>query len=181
MIIAGYNQWRIEEPTQATWIQEEQWRMEEIWPGPSESVELGAGCQREVLSLDREQLLAHVCDAIAASQCILQLPDNFDDEGSMAYSEGTWQRAVEFVRSHTIWVWEHLELVVNAPNIAPGPDGSIDIHWEDNQRELLVNIPSDRGAPLRFYGDDKGEDRIKGTLSGIDSEHGLLAWLTKGK
>jgi hypothetical protein len=131
--------------------------------------------------LEPETVLAHVFDAIVSSQRILNLKDNWDDEGSKAYNESTWRRATEFVREHTLWVWEHHEVVVDAPRITPGPEGSIDIHWEDANRELLVNIPADPTGRVTFYGDDKGETRIKGVLTGIAAEHGLLVWLTKAR
>ncbi len=176
MQISGHQEWRLEEPVSSSWFNEVCWSAEESW---SEITESPAECHR--LPLEPEVLLAHIFDAIVSSQRILDLADDWDDEGSMAYNEATWRRATEFVRSHALWVWEHLELVVDAPRITPGPEGSIDVHWEDGGRELLVNVPASPTSPITFYGDDKGETQIKGALSGVARDHGLLVWLTKAK
>lgn len=124
--------------------------------------------------------LRHIAEAIKSSRKILDLKDNWDDEGSPGYTKETLERAIQFLTKHIKWLWENSGVRVEAPKILPGPNGSIDIHWECNQYELLVNIPDDPDVPATFYGDDRGNLSIKGTLDPSAFNSGLLLWL-KGK
>ena len=47
---------------------------------------------------------------------------------------------------------------INIPNILPGPDDSIDIHWKTDEYEMLVNID---GYEVNYYGDARDDDRLK--------------------
>ncbi|MCH8967458.1 MAG: hypothetical protein IID43_07240 [Planctomycetes bacterium] len=125
------------------------------------------------------QLFSHIRNEIERSREILELKDDFDDEGSPGYSEQVWKRAVEFLANHARWLWETYERVINAPSILPGPDGSIDIHWDDPSYEILINFPADPHAMAGFYGDDRGEISIKGKFDPSTFNHGLLLWLKK--
>jgi hypothetical protein len=121
-----------------------------------------------------------IAEAIKASRKILELKYNWDDEGSTGYTEITWNRAIQFLTGHIKWLWETSGMRIEAPKILPGPNGSIDIHWDCAQYELLVNIPDDPNVPATFYGDDRGNLSIKGTLDPSAYNSGLLLWL-KGK
>lgn len=116
-------------------------------------------------------------EAIEDSRSILDLEDDWDGEGSPAYAEDTWNRAIEFLignaqRLKNIWgIW------IAAPSISPGPDGSIDLHWKTESRELLINIPADLNQPAGFYGDDNEKHRVKGTLEPSGRNEWLLMWL----
>src|SRR3989442_5063858 len=68
--------------------------------------------------------------AIVSSKQILELGPNWDDAGSPPYEEETWKRAVEFLENHGEWFWQLHGSPMPVPNIDPGPDGSIDIHWK---------------------------------------------------
>ena len=116
---------------------------------------------------------------IESSRRMLELPDDWDGEGSPRYSERTFERATAFVRNHVKWLWETFGITAPVPQINPGPAGSIDIHWKQRSWELLVNVPAEEGERATFYSDDYGTLVFKGH---IDTTHpnfvGLLAWLT---
>lgn len=116
--------------------------------------------------------------AIETSRRILDLPDDWDGAGSPAFAEATWQRAADFLRRCATTLWGREGRAVPVPQILPGPDSSIDIHWQSSQRELLINIPSDNDAPITFYGDDYGRDKRKGQIEEGAPDPDLLAWLT---
>ncbi len=40
--------------------------------------------------------------------------------------------------------------ILDAPNILPGPDNSIDLHWDYPKYEILINIPADPMAEASF-------------------------------
>lgn len=120
---------------------------------------------------------------IQASREILALEDNWDDEGSPAYSEATWRRAVTFLSNSAIRFWKEYQRDLIAPRILPGPDGNIDLHWKTPKRELLISIPADQAEPAAFYGDDKedGTDNaIRGKgLNTSDHNEWVFAWLMR--
>ena len=103
--------------------------------------------------------------------------DTPDGEGSVSYSEATWNRAVEFVTLQ----WAHYFAVsgrsMPVPEILPGPAGSIDLYWKFSRFELLVNIPAEPQKPASFYGDDYGNAKIEGTFDPNLPNRGLLVWL----
>lgn len=121
--------------------------------------------------------LGHLRAAIDRSRAVLELPDDFDDEGSPAYTEEVWRRAVTFLEQNAEWVRSCFDRLIEAPEILPGPEGSIDIHWDYPSYELLVNIPADPEGMAGFYGDDRGKISIKGTFDPKTFNHGLLLWL----
>jgi len=116
--------------------------------------------------------------AIEASRSLLSLGYDWDGDGSVGYNEETWNAAVAFLRRYAASVRRQSGgRSLPAPDIGPGPMGSIDIHWESGESELLINIPSDPSLPATFYGDDYGDASIKGTFSLSAENRGLIQWL----
>ena len=120
---------------------------------------------------------AALAEGILASRWILDLQDNHDGEGSPGYKEETWQRAVDFVRNNAIWLWQRFGIHVELPEILPGPEGSIDLHWKSVRYDLLVNMPATASARATFYGDDRRGTFIKGAFDSSACNQGLLLWL----
>lgn len=123
--------------------------------------------------------LRRIEDAIESSREILELKDDWDGEGGQGYLKETWQRAASFVRNYARRLWSEHEVLIPAPKILPGPNGSIDVHWEEKDFELLVNISADREEKAEFYGDDYGSIYIKGKLNPSTFNRGLIEWLQK--
>ena len=102
---------------------------------------------------------------IVAAKYILELEDNWDDEGSKSYSERTLKQAIDFIIEYTHWVWDTLNIVITPPKILHGPDQSIDLLWERPSYELLINIPPHPKKIVRFYGDNRKDARIEGQFN----------------
>ncbi len=115
--------------------------------------------------------------AITSSRGILDLNEDWDDQGSAAYKQATWQRACDFLERQTRLARETFRSNLPAPRILPGPDGSIDVHWKTPRLELLVNIPEDQNKLATFYGDDFGNLAIRGNLNPAEAKTALVAWL----
>jgi hypothetical protein len=115
--------------------------------------------------------------AIRESYGILDLGEDWDGEGAVPYEPDTLNRAVGFVRLHSVSAAK-LGLRLRAPRILPGPDGSIDILWRSGGFELLINFPADPSVSVTFYGDDKRGSVVRGTLSSDTPTVSLLPWLT---
>lgn len=123
--------------------------------------------------------LADLEVAIQRSQKMLDLPDNWDDDGGSRISRATWERATTFLRDNAIQLRDERHTHVAVPIISPVGDGSIDIHWKDECRQLLINVPADKEEPIEFFGDDRGHTVVKGTLESSTSTLWLFEWLTK--
>ena len=126
------------------------------------------------------ETLRHLADEIAASRSMLDLQDDWDGEASPGYRDATWARAVDFLVGNAIRLQRQHEVTVPAPEILPGPTGSIDLHWRTPRYKLLVNVPADPAAGIRYYGDDRnGGNAVEGTISPAGEDDRLLAWLAR--
>ncbi len=119
----------------------------------------------------------NIARAITSSRGILDLSDDWDEQGSPGYEQATWQRACDFLVQQAKFARGTIRCNLPAPRILPGPDGSIDVHWKMRRFELLVNIPKDQSKPATFYGDDFGNSAIRGILNPAEAIPGLVAWL----
>src|SRR5262245_45212970 len=111
------------------------------------------------------EALAPVAFAVVSSRTMLELTDDWDGEGSPGYQQSTWLRAVAFIVDNALAYLEEHGVPVPAPKVRKGPAGSIDLHWREPERELLVNIPAHAATAADYYGDDRsGGHIVKGTL-----------------
>lgn len=115
--------------------------------------------------------------AIARSEELLDLPDNWDNESASRPDRHAWERAVAYLRQIERTSVGLLDVTLPAPRITPGPAGSIDVFWRHRGTRILLNFPVGDAAPNFFGRDDRGTD-IRGTLA-PDSDAGLLPWLAR--
>ncbi len=123
--------------------------------------------------------LARLRRVIEESRALLDLPNNWDDNGSPSIAEATWRRATEFLERHARWAWNQHRMAIDPPDITPGPEGSIDLDWDNPRYRMLINIPADPIQLAGFYGDDRGGISIKGKLDTSLLNKGLLDWLVR--
>jgi hypothetical protein len=118
-----------------------------------------------------------VMRAIDVSRRLLEQPAGWDEAENQPLEEATWLRATEFLLRHARRLHERHSICLPAPHIGLGPDGSVDLHWKTERRELLLNVPSgDQRAT--FYGDSYGGNTIKGQVDTRILDLGLFTWLT---
>jgi hypothetical protein len=124
--------------------------------------------------------LRTVATAVLESRKLLELDDDWDDDGAAGFTEATWHRAACFlVRNAVTLACKHGPSVGDV-EILPGSNGGLDIDWRLGDRELLIVVPSDPKSEARFYGDNGREGRqIKGTLDTSDVPAWLLMWMTE--
>lgn len=123
-----------------------------------------------VITLDNinirvSQDLPILIQSIEKSKYILELKDNWDDEGAKAYLKDTWIKAIKFIVNYAELILAHTGKSIIAPNIYHGPDGSIDLLWKHLSFNLLINIPEDATLLGTFYGDDYGSQKIEGSFN----------------
>lgn len=134
--------------------------------------------RRETSSTDR---LAYIHAAINKSRWILDLKENWDEEGAEPYAEETWKRATDLLITYAERALSNYGMEISAPAISPGPDGSIDLHWNarDHGFDLLLNVrkKGDPAGAAGFYGCNDSGTEIKGTFDPDTFNKGLLDWL----
>ena len=74
---------------------------------------------------------------------MLELGDDWDDEGSPGYEEAIPGFArLQFVADSATRFWRSVGTVPPTPWITNGPDGSVDIVWEAGSRRVLISVPA---------------------------------------
>jgi len=126
---------------------------------------------------ERPRISKSIVDAITESTSILELPDNWDDEGSSRYELAVWEKATNFLKRVAVAHREKFGVWVPAPAILAGPEGGIDLNWETEKRRLLVHIPAGEEKPVDFYGDNRAGQVVKGQLPITTDYRWLLMWL----
>lgn len=143
-------------------------------------------CWYQKLSSEEIQVISSECElpqtwkqAITDSEKILDLEDDWDGDGACAYVRTTLGRATQFLETSAKGLWKSRHLWLSIPFIEPGPNGSIDIHWRTEKRELLINIPADDNQLAGYYGDEMGKNSIKGKLDTSEYQEWITIWLMK--
>ena len=117
--------------------------------------------------------------SINHSKGLLDLTNDWDGEGSVGYSESTLNKAIKFLEENARNYFLDSGVWVTAPDICPGPNGSIDLLWKLQDRELLINIPIEENGLAQYYGDDLNINTIKGKLNLTEKHEWILMWLMK--
>lgn len=71
---------------------------------------------------------------------ILLLKEGFDGEGSKSYSRETIERAKEHIQKMKRFMLER-GVSISEPSFLPVSNGSIDLHWKNDNYEILLNVP----------------------------------------
>jgi hypothetical protein len=116
--------------------------------------------------------------AVDAASRILAWTDDWDGEGSPGYQAATLERARTLLIAGASHLWDVRHSTLPVPRVTPGPDGSIDLHWRVEGRELLLNIPAEEGETISFYGDD-ARTKVKGEIDRESDANWLFAWLAR--
>jgi hypothetical protein len=122
-------------------------------------------------------------EALDNAREILKLKNDWDDAGSVGYSESTWNRVQGFLMRNALKLWRSHQTCFAAPKIMPGPEGSFDLHWKTKDRELLINVPAHAEESIAYYGDDNREG-TENAIRGKDLESSkdpewIFLWLMK--
>jgi hypothetical protein len=125
--------------------------------------------------------LSPILDAIENSKAIVNCQPDPSDDLPLACSHETWQRATRILIDHALAVWVKIKVVIRAPTISAGPEGSVDLYWTSAPYGLLINIPPDPKQPATFFGDDATNPdatRTSGMLEPAKPiDVGILMWL----
>lgn len=117
--------------------------------------------------------LKDLAAAIEKSKYMLALKKDFDSEGSEPYSQEVWVKAVRFIAGYAQWLYDLFGKIIATPKIYHAPEGSIDMYWENERLNLLINIPP-ANNPATFYGDNYGEQITEGKFDPQHFQQALL-------
>ena len=111
---------------------------------------------------------------------ILNLSDNWDGYGAQPFNEGTLNRAyilIENILNHFLIN----QIDISIPLIQPVADGSIDINWETDEFELLINISSESNKQVNLYGEklNSPEEEIEMHIPYDLVETVIIPWLKR--
>lgn len=82
---------------------------------------------------------------------------------------------MNLISTYAIYALNSEFTTVSSPLIYEGPNGSIDIIWENGNNRLGINVPEDINSPISYYGDDRNQDFVKGAISDfLKIKKGLL-------
>jgi hypothetical protein len=118
----------------------------------------------------------------AGRKRLLALEDDWDGEGSPRYAPETLDRVERFLVTYLHYCSHRYGVVVPVPQLRPGPEGSVDIHWEERSYELLLEFPAD--GPLASYsGENVRGEEIEGLIdvTAFPVASGLVLWLSQGE
>ena len=122
--------------------------------------------------------LDHLGGELERSRRLLDLADDWDDEGSPGYDEATWDRAIGLLVRIATTLWDDHGIAVDGGDVFPGSHSNIDFELRTPGRRLLVSVPPEPGVPARYFGQDTTEVlKIKGQLEIGHPTGRLVAWL----
>lgn len=104
-------------------------------------------------------------NAIEKLMSFLKLEENWDGSGAKAFDYETVVNAASFLFTHESMLMTKFKFPLSAPIPGPCHDGSIDLHWSNEKDELLINIKPNPNMVCEFYGDDKKDFKINGTIN----------------
>ena len=105
---------------------------------------------------------------IRESAYILDLKDNWDGEGSKAYSTETWVAAVEFTINFYKWISKIYSGKFYTPKIYHGPSESIDIVWSKDNFRLFINFDFMKNSGS-FYSDRAKSQSTEGQIPSLQN------------
>ncbi|ABX03316.1 MAG TPA: hypothetical protein DEF47_11250 [Herpetosiphon sp.] len=118
----------------------------------------------------------HIHQAIEKSRFMLELEDNWDEEGSVGYKEDTWIKAVNLLLDMVKQYFAMNNQKIPTPIIGLGPDGSIDISWKHSNKHLLINVDATDDL-VTYSGDNAADNSLSGSFDLSEGGLWLLVWL----
>lgn len=117
-------------------------------------------------------------ELIEKSKWILDLQDNWDDEGASGFSEESFTDVVKFLRSLSRTMFLEYNIRIPMPTIGPSANSAFSIRWKTDSFILIVLFRKDR--VFEFYGDQliSGINMLKGEFEYekfIDNK-GFMLW-----
>jgi hypothetical protein len=136
-------------------------------------VDLAVASRRSISPSEREW--SAIDAEIKAASFVLEIENELESDDFVPYSRETLSRATGFLRRMMIHAHAANVTGVGVPQIGPADHGSIDLHWEKNDRILLINFPAMESV-ANYYG-KKPKSEISGRFDPSEARVELALWL----
>jgi hypothetical protein len=113
-------------------------------------------------------------------------PEEYLEAGGSEISDFTWERATRLLWKIMKQLWAGLFEIPN-PLILASPDGSIDLEWNQEDFDLLINIPMNEKEMISAYGkvkstrEDLPEQELEVILTDSLMDQVIIEWLKQTK
>lgn len=95
--------------------------------------------------------LEHIARSIEKSQWLLNLKDNWNDEGGIATNKETFLKAIKFIIEYSKYIFDELDrTIIDCPDIDILQDGSIIVNWETDGSSFSI-IFDKRDTEFSYY------------------------------
>lgn len=137
----------------------------------------------ELISINGKQFkmpldCIEIIKEIKSSSYILDLQDDWDDNGAIPIKKIVYNTALEFLINYSNAL-DQKGFLLKTPEINPCRNGSVDLSWRTNNARMLINIQeTPKGILAYYYGDiNKGDEPIKGNVQTEKIASHLLVWM----
>lgn len=122
--------------------------------------------------------LNEIAEEIESSEFILDLKDDWDNQGGLPVKREVYFASIKFLIQYSRFLFEK-GVVIDAPEIDPCTDGSVDLSWRTANARLLINFrKTDKGLLAYFYGDlYQNEAPTKGNVPVEMFSESLAVWM----
>jgi hypothetical protein len=112
------------------------------------------------------------------AQVLLEYPDNWDEEGSLATDRNTCLNVIRFVNTYVLIIFERYKLLLPVPYIDITPTGGLTVLWEKENVAFFIGFEKGIDNLASFYIKEKDNTSPKGSIL-IDSKpkEYLITWM----
>lgn len=124
--------------------------------------------------------LKNIADHIEEAKEILNYADDWDDEGAVATDSNTFAKAVSFIVDYSKYIYEQFDIILNVPYIDILRDGSVSVHWENNEKNQLLIIFKKADEELAFFYAEQSARKIpfkSAIIPGGPVDETLAIWM----
>lgn len=124
-------------------------------------------------SIELPHNLQHLKNPILLSSYIIELKEDWDDNGGQPYSIDIYKVSINFILNFGTWVTDNFSFPFSLPKIYHGPNGSIDILFNYRNSKIFFNIADD-GKTGYFYANSGQEQVSEGHFNARNPKFNLL-------
>jgi hypothetical protein len=90
---------------------------------------------------------------------ILTFSKYADGKETKSYSEGLFNRVVDFFLSEKKKIYENCNKIIEFPHFVAEEDGDIGLFWQTKKLNLILTFPNNAGESITYYGDNRKHNK----------------------
>jgi hypothetical protein len=123
--------------------------------------------------------LEAIAKSIENSKYILDLEEGWDENGAKKVESKIWEESVNFLIKYSKYLYNNYQKIIEAPEINPCNNNSIDLSWRTKNANMLINIrEKEKIMFASYYGHfhDKTNE-IEGEIAIKPLSKSLAIWM----